>query len=376
MSLKSPIIIDLGSSEVKAGFRSENNEPSLRFPSYIGEPKYNKILRPLNKNKYQYKEEFIGENCNPYLGILKLRYPIKHGAFENEKDISLIFNHIFSKLNLKEEDLSQRPLLITEPLLNPKKNREMISTLLFEKYNIPALIFGYQPSLSLFAFSDLTGVILESGEGVTQICAISEGNSIPSSFMRSDFGGEDVNEYLRRLLKLRGIDLNSDTEKLLLSEIKKKYVVCTLDRKKEEIAISKYTLPDHNVIQLEKEGSLASEVVLKPSLVGKNCLGLHQMIATCIEKTNFELREQLCSTIKLTGGNICIKGLNEFMHTIIKNLLPKYNNKIKLKSNTNSIISCWIGGNIVANLGIFKDLLITKKNWEENGNDIIHKQTI
>jgi actin-related protein len=376
MSLKSPIIIDLGSSEVKAGFRTENKEPSLCFPSYIGEPKYNKILRPLNKNNYQYKEEFIGEDCNPYLGILKLRYPIKHGAFENEKDISLIFNHIFSKLNLKEEDLSQRPLLITEPILNPKKNREMISTLLFEKYNIPALIFGYQPSLSLFAFSDLKGVIVESGEGVTQICSISEGNPIPSSFMRSDFGGEDVNEYLRRLLKLRGIDLNSDTEKLLLSEIKKKYVVCALDRKKEEITISKYTLPDHNVIQLEKEGSLASEVLLKPSLVGKNCLGIHQMIATCIEKSNCELREQLCSTIKLTGGNLSIKGLNEIMHTIIKNLLPKYHNKIKIKPNPNSTISCWIGGNIVANLGIFKDLLITKKNWEENGNDIIHKQTI
>ena len=100
------------------------------------------------------------------------------------------------------------------------------------------------------------------------------------------------------------------------------------------------------------------------------------MIATCIEKSNCELREQLCSTIKLTGGNLSIKGLNEIMHTIIKNLLPKYHNKIKIKPNPNSTISCWIGGNIVANLGIFKDLLITKKNWEENGNDIIHKQTI
>ena len=123
MSLKSPIIIDLGSSEIKAGFRTDNNTPSLRFPSYIGEPKYNKILRPLNKSNYQYNEEFLGEDCNPYLGILKLRYPIKHGAFEDEKDISLVFNHIFSKLKLKEDDLSRCPLLITEPLLNQKKNR-------------------------------------------------------------------------------------------------------------------------------------------------------------------------------------------------------------------------------------------------------------
>ena len=289
MSLKSPIIIDLGSSEIKAGFRTDNNTPSLRFPSYIGEPKYNKILRPLNKSNYQYNEEFLGEDCNPYLGILKLRYPIKHGAFEDEKDISLVFNHIFSKLKLKEDDLSRCPLLITEPLLNQKKNREMISTLLFEKYNIPSLIFAYQPSLSLFAFSDLSGVILESGGGVTQICSIINGNSIPSSFMRSDFGGEDVNEYLRILLKLRGFDLISDSEKLLLNEIKKKFVNCTLDMKKEENITYKYTLPDHNVIQIDVEKNLASKVLLNPSLVGKNCLGMDQMIATCIEKVNYEL---------------------------------------------------------------------------------------
>ena len=375
MSLKSPIIIDLGSSEIKAGFRTDNNTPSLRFPSYIGEPKYNKILRPLNKSNYQYNEEFLGEECNPYLGILKLRYPIKHGAFEDEKDISLVFNHIFSKLKLKEDDLSRCPLLITEPLLNQKKNREMISTLLFEKYNIPSLIFAYQPSLSLFAFSDLSGVILESGGGVTQICSIINGNSIPSSFMRSDFGGEDVNEYLRILLKLRGFDLISDSEKLLLNEIKKKFVNCTLDMKKEENITYKYTLPDHNVIQIDVEKNLASKVLLNPSLVGKNCLGMDQMIATCIEKVNYELREQLCSLIKLTGGNCCIKGLNEIMHTIIKTLLPKYSNKIKLRVHGSPTFSCWQGGNFISALGIFKDLLITKQNWEENGNDIIHKQT-
>ena len=144
MSLKTPnpIIVDLGSSEIKAGYKSDNSSPSIRFPSYIGESKYNKILRVLNKNKTDYKEEFVGDECEPYLGILKLRFPIKHGACDNEKDISLIFNHIFSKLKLSEEKITQHPLLITEPLLNPKENREKIATILFEKYNVPSLIFA------------------------------------------------------------------------------------------------------------------------------------------------------------------------------------------------------------------------------------------
>ena len=378
MSLRTPIIIDLGSSEIKLGYKSDISPvPSFRFPSYIGEPKYDKILRSLNKNKSQYKEQLVGDDCDPYLGVLRLRYPIKHGIFENEKDISLIFSHIFSKLKLSPEKVASHPLLIAEPILNPKSNREKIASILFEKYNTPALMFAYQPSLSIISFTSTSGIVLESGEGVSQICAIYDGYSIPCSFIRSDFGGEDVSDYFRKLLKMRGIDLISDTEKLLMHEIKKKNLFCNLEGKKEENTASKYILPDLNVIQIDSEKYMAPRVLLNPSLVGKNCLGLHQMVAACIEKVNAEIREKLMDKIKFTGGNSNIKALNEVLHTQIRGLLPKYGAKIKMKSNQNaSTISCWQGGNTIASLGIFKDLLISKKNWEENGNKIIHKQTL
>lgn len=377
MSLRTPIIIDLGSSEIKAGYKNEiSSTPSILFPSYIGEPKYDKILRSLNKNKSQNKEQLVGDDCEPYLGVLKLRYPIKHGIFENEKDIPLIFNHIFSKLKLSPEKVASHPLLIAEPILNPKSNREKITSILFEKYNIPALIFAYQPSLSFFSFAMSSAIVLDSGEGVSQICSIYDGYTIPSSFIRSDFGGEDVSDYFRKLLKMKGVDLISDTEKLLMHEIKKKNLFCNLEGKKEENAASKFILPDLNVIQIDSEKYMAPKVLLTPSLVGKNCLGLHQMVAACVEKTNFELREKLMDQIKFIGGNSNIKALSEVLHTQIRLLSNKYN-RIKIRSNQNpSTISSWQGGNIISSLGIFKDLLIKKKDWEENGNHIIHKQTI
>ena len=377
MSSKSPIIIDLGSSEVKAGFKTDGASPSIRFPSYIGEARYNKILRVLNKNISYYKDQFVGNDCDPYLGVVKLRYPIKHGAFSNEEDISIIFNHIFSKLGLNEDQISEHPLLISEPILNPKENRDMISELLFEKYKVPSLIFSFQPSLSLFTFSSTSGIILETGDAVSQICAITDGYSIPSSFIRSNFGGEDVSNYTRRLLKLKGVDLISDTEKLLLHEIKKKYLQCNLDKKKEDNTPNKYILPDLNSVQITDERYLATKVLLNPSLVGKNCLGLDQMIVTCIEKINSDLREKMSSAIRLTGGNSCFRGLNEVLHTEVRGLLPKYNTKIKIKALNPalSIISCWVGGNIIAGLDIFKNLLISKNDWNEKGKDIVHIQT-
>ena len=211
---------------------------------------------------------------------------------------------------------------------------------------------------------------------MSQICAVCDGYSLPSSFIRSNFGGEDVSEYLIKLLKMRGVELVSDTEKLLIHEIKKKNLGFNLEGKKTE-TVGKYILPDLNVIQIDSERYMAPRVLLTPSLVGKNCLGLHRMVATCFEKVNSELREKLLkdNNLKLTGGNSNIKALNEVLHIEIRELLPKYHTKIKIKANQNSTTSCWNGGNIIASLGIFKELLIKKKDWEEKGNEILHKQT-
>ena len=379
MSSKTPIIIDLGSYEIKAGFRSNNNFPSTKFLSYIGEPKYDKILRSINIYKPQKKDQFVGDNCSQYLGILKLRYPIQHGAFTNERDISLIFNHIFSKLRLNSEEIHDHPLLITEPILNPKENREKISEILFEKYGVPALVFGSQPPLSLFSFSSTTGIILESGDQVSQVCAVSDGYVIPSSFMRSNFGGKDVNDYLLQLLKMKGVEFTSETEKLILHEIKRKYVLCQIgetkyDEERNTTNIN-YKLPDSKSIEIDQKEFLASKVIFTPSLVGKNCLGLHHMVAACIEKINSDLRERLCPNIKLAGGNSLIRNFSQVLHTELHGMLNKYKGINAKPNSINSTVSNWYGGNIITGFGIFKNLLINKKDWDEKGKYIVHQQT-
>ena len=252
MTSTTPIIIDLGSYQIKIGFRSSNiTFAPTSFCSYIGEPKYNKILRSINIHNPNKKEQFIGNNCTPYLGILKLRYPIQHGAFTNERDISLIFNHIFTELGLESDEIPNHPLLITEPILNPRNNRESISEILFEKYGVSSLVFGNQPPLSLFSFSSTTGLVLESGEGVSQVCSICDGYALPCSFMRSNFGGGDVSYYLSQLLKMQGIEFLSDTEKLTLHEIKKKLKLELVESKSNEDKSIIYSLPDKREIILE-----------------------------------------------------------------------------------------------------------------------------
>ncbi len=102
------------------------------------------------------------------MGIIKLRYPVRNGVFTNDHDILKVFNHIYSKIEVKNEEIKEHPIFITEPILNPYNHRKQVARVLFENLSVPAIFFGSQPILSIFASNDKSGIILESGEGITQ----------------------------------------------------------------------------------------------------------------------------------------------------------------------------------------------------------------
>lgn len=407
-----PIIIDIGSSEVRVGYSVED-KPSITFPNYIGEPKYNKILKTFNRYGEEIKDVFVGNDCSKYMGIIKLNYPAKHGSFSSERDISLIFNHIYNQLQFTPDQVKEHPVLITEPILNPKSNREKISEVLFEQFDTPGLFFASQPILSLFKESATTGTVLESGDGVTQVCSVYEGYSLPDSQIRNDYGGRDITEYLQHLLKKQGAHLNSDTEYLFVKEIKQTlcYSVGLSDfnlnyNKKSDLLgdyssnpnkkIDEYKkfsilgdkridenkkipLPDLKEIVIENEKSMASQILFMPSLIGKNCLGVHQMISASIGKVDNEYRNKLLSSIYFTGGNTLLKSFIDNVVIEFRKIMPK-NSKIKFPNfkhkKEKELSWCWIGGKIVTSLGMFKDLWATQKDWQEKGKDIVFTNSI
>ena len=382
-SLKLPIIIDLGSSEIKAGFSGEE-KPNIIFKSIIGEPKYTKVFSALNKGNQEIKIQNIGDDCFKNIGLLKLRNPINHGILTNEQDIIPLFNYIYSKLGINTEEISEHPLLITEPLLNPYSNREKISNSLFDDLGVPSIFFASQPILSLFSTSSTTGIILESGEGVSQSCIVYEGYSLPNTYERFDYGGGDVTNVLKILMKKKGYQLLNSNEYRFISDMKEKY--CFLLSSKYNLNFNNvrmalnaqkinYYLPDGTSISLGDERIIASEILFKPELIGKEFLGLSDIILSSINKAEIQLRSKTYENIVLSGGNILMKGLEDK----IKDDIIQKSNKI-IKVNVNTIkepqISCWVGGNIISSLDIFNKISITKKEWEEKGNKIIHVKTI
>ena len=367
------IIVDLGSSSIKIGFNNEEF-PKFELPSYIGET-YEKIID--GKIIKDENKTYISSSCDQFLDNLKLYYPIKNGSFSNKDDIKLIFDFIYKQLDINTpEEVNSHKILITEPLFNSPKNKKKITEYLFENLGIPSIFFGCQPVLSLLGTGRTSGTILESGDNITQCCIVKEGCSLPNTFIRNNYGGADITQYFKDLLHKRGYFFNNSFSYQLIKKIKEKvartkYYKPAEDGEENDI----YNLPDGSSIRIGDEKKNCTEILFNSHLIGKNYTSIDKMIYDSINKAEIELRIKLFSEILLSGGNTSIKGLPEALHKEIKN---RINNHIKVRLYTppKPQNCCWIGGKVISSLDDFKNMWITKGEWDEKGEKIFKEKTI
>ena len=88
------------------------------------------------------------------------------------------------------------PILLTESPQTPKENRERMTQIMFEVFNVPCLYVQSQAVLALYSGGRTTGVVLDSGEGISHSVPIYEGYSIPSGIQRINLNGEHVTQEL------------------------------------------------------------------------------------------------------------------------------------------------------------------------------------
>ncbi|XP_070565037.1 actin-like protein 6B [Ptychodera flava] len=416
------LVFDLGSTSIRAGYAGEDC-PKAEIPVHMvvkDEPADESMEidgsgDQSKKDTGSKKKYFIDTNSiHVPREELEIDTPLKDGMIENWDMLQALLDHTYGKHIRSESHL--HPVLMSEPPWNVRGKREKLTEVMFEQYNIPAFFLCKNAVLSAFANGRSTGLILDSGATHTTAVPVHDGYALSRACVKSPLAGDFITLQCKKLFEEQNIDVvppyliarkeevpEGEPAKFVRKEVPKvsdswhKYmktkVVQDFQATVLQVPDNPYNEDDvNNMPQLHfefpngyhqdfgQERFLIPEGLFDPSVVkgldGNTMLSVGHVVTTSIGMCDIDIRPSMYNSIIVTGGNSLLLG---FIDRLNRELSTKTPPSMRLKvisspGTSERRFSSWIGGSILASLGTFQQMWISKQEYEESGKSCVERK--
>ena len=343
------IVIDIGSGDCKVGFGGED-APRQTVPTLLGTPRHPGISGVMLGED---QDSYVGKAVVKNRGLLQTCNPIQGREVTDWNAMESLFYSIFFKELMASPD--DHPLLLLDAPGTPRADRERIVEILFETFNVPAIVLANQACASLFASGRSTGVVVDSGHSASHVVPIWEGYSLGHYSEKVNFGGADVTSYLTRLLREKGLPFSSHEDMRIVEDMKHQLCYACMDYQAElkNTVVSRsfdrdYVLPDGSSVRLVDDRFKCTEALFQPSMMDiANTRGLHAVTTDCVLRCDPMTRSEFFSNILLSGGNTLFPGFAERLNKEVKALSSA---KVQTVATPERRFSSWIGGYVLGEI--------------------------
>ncbi|KAJ3778363.1 actin-related protein Arp4p [Lentinula raphanica] len=419
----SALVIDIGSSSLRAGYAGDDT-PKAIIPSaygYIspspspgdGDVAMNEAGSSENAGKA--KSYFGHSGPSIWRANMEIGNPVSDGLISDFGPIPALIRHALE--DVMRCSASEHPVLITEPSWNTPANRERMAEIMFEEFQVPAFYIANTSVLNTFAAGKGTALVIDIGQSTASVVPVVDGFVLRKGLQYSSLP-KLVHAHARHLLTAPN-PIRPPAELYPYQLIASKQPV-------EANALPRYTLREDRLAgttQSWREWYEAREVeewvqsvagvldqgwndqvvqhrqpkqyefptgfnawfgperfgvgemyfLHSPQLVAGNPnipKHIPGLIIDSLKACDPELRQVLISNVVLTGGGSLFSGLADRLGAELARSFPHF----KIQAPGNPIerrYGGWLGGSILASLGTFHQLWISREEWQEHGKAIV-----
>ncbi|KAJ4462688.1 putative Actin-related protein 3 [Paratrimastix pyriformis] len=400
MAGKTPIVIDAGTGYTKLGYAG-NLDPAHIIPTVVATRDTSKETTLRRQPGLEDLDFYVGDEVNAHKTTHLPMFPIRHGQVEDWDLMERFYEQaLFKYLRCEPEE---HLFMMSEPPLNTPENRELLAEVMFETFNVKGMYIANQAVLALAASSasnehaprELTGTVIDSGDGVTRVIPVSDGCVIPGSIKSIPLAGREITRFIQEFQRERepGVVPPEDAMEVAKNIKENQCYICrdlVREYQRYDAQPDQYFMKyqgQQNItkrpytLEVGYERFLAPELYFNPEIFSTEySTPLPDVVDATILSCPIDTRRSLYRNIVLSGGSTLFRNFSRRLQDAVREKVDArvHRNEELTHAKVTPIevnvlahplqkFAVWSGGSILANQEQFVRMCHTKEQYDEVG---------